>query len=335
MTTGVLETLNNPSLVASLGVSVVALLPTLEQRAVSTLSWSTLKWCNALIYALNVYATSRPGRFDNQPKQQSQEKNSEIESSSPTKSDQEARRCSLVAPAGWAFAIWAPIFTGEWLASLAMLFLSQSNPLIPLLRHVTPNLIAAQLCQILWTASSRPRYGGTPDIFIAPALLTATAYALNSAHQAFALNPLNEKSVASFRATSWPEYMILFFPLSLHFGWISAAALVNWNSSLAVATKDWKDNSRLLRWVGYASAAIATGVGIAVSVQRQAPVYGAVIAWALTACADTMRQRRHDLPTTNGPRMQMWLCRVGACGAGLASVVATSLRWRTHATPAP
>jgi hypothetical protein len=335
-----LESCNHPPLVASFGAVAVALLPTLEQ-ACQTTPWGALKWANAGIYALNVFATSRPGRFDTQPSKQLQQatpsrrrSNKKTDQAQQQASVMGPRGRSLLAPAGWAFSIWLPIFTGEMIASVAVLFLKESNDrLVPILRRVLPGAMVAQICQVLWTAAARPRYEDGPALFIAAAFLTAAAYSLNRAYQAFT----STLSVSY----NWREYLLFFLPLSLHFGWISAASLVNWNSSLAVFMSS---DNRAMAVAGHASVVAATALGAAVTLSRHAPVYGAVIAWALTAVASTMQRRLVAVENTNvSPRtsistlleqqkrtttrslnIQLWLCRVGAICSGAASVLAAS-----------
>jgi hypothetical protein len=148
--------------------------------------------------------------------------------------------------------------------------------------------MVAQVCQVLWTAAARPRYGDGPAIFIAPALLTAVSYSLNRAHQTFT-------TLSGYK--NWREYLLFSLPVSLHFGWISAASLVNWNSSLAVFLSE---NNRILVVVGHYSVVAATALGAAVTLSRQAPVYGAVVSWVLCACASTMRcvSARPSFPIT-------------------------------------
>jgi hypothetical protein len=56
---------NTTSLVASVGAFTLMRPTILEQAIVSgTIPWTAVKVTNCLLYALNVYATSQPGRID-------------------------------------------------------------------------------------------------------------------------------------------------------------------------------------------------------------------------------------------------------------------------------
>ena len=133
--------------------------------------------------------------------------------------------------------------------------------------------------------------------------------------------------------------MLHLWPLTLHFGWTTAAALVNWNGSIAM---DATSSAETVATAGLASTVLATVVGIAVTVTRGAPVYGMVVAWALAACASGMQQRlqererqvlqikkkmwRYNDPTTAakirrrkgfyGAAVQQWMCQAGAMLTG-------------------
>lgn len=180
----------------------------------------------------------------------------------------------------------------------------------------------AQVCQTLWTAAFRPKYVKQNQQYISTALLAGVAYALSRSHASF---------VASSVLPAMHEYLLYFFPVALHFGWTTAATLVNLNGSVAMDCA----NPKVLAWTGHVSAVAATVVGAAVSLTRQAPVFGGVIAWALTACSTGMQRRLEQAVSlknqrwtkkkevvTYGVRAQKWLCAVGAvisAGASLAA----------------
>jgi len=350
----VLEGLNNPSLVASAGAATVALLPALQQAFV-TAPWPVIQRTNAAVYALNVIATSRPGRLDGQSQRQQtkvERAHSATQSSGFTKKVDTTKDAaaiirkdtSLVNPAGWAFSIWLPIFAGELLSVIALQFLDSAAPAVPTLRAALPGFLVAQVCQILWSAAFRPKYmlasadsssslsapSNKITRFIPAALLTATGYALNRAHQAYTLLP-NGRAAA---AVTLRDYLLFLWPLSMHFGWISAAFLVAWNNAVSYTEGRVKTPAWLLPAVGHVSAVLATALGMILTVQRRAPLYGAVIAWALKACGDTLkRQQKEELEQASsldstmpkpytGIRVQRWLCRIGTwCSAAASAVV--------------
>jgi hypothetical protein len=109
-----------------------------------------------------------------------------------------------------------------------------------------------------------------------------------------------------------------FVPLSLHFGWTTAATLVNLNGS--VAMEESNSDSTVIA-VGHASSIAAAALGIGVTLAQAAPAYGFTVAWALLACAQgTSRVVNRGDTLKKGARVQKVLCL-----AGSAACVATSL----------
>ena len=113
----------------------------------------------------------------------------------------------------------------------------------------------------------------------------------------------------------------------MHFGWATAAALVNLNGNIAGLTEDPK----IIAWTGHLSAIGATALGIFITLTRTAPVYGGVIAWALLACSGGMEERlvatvneKPMAPGVYGARAQKWLCMIGAAACSCASIVAAA-----------
>jgi hypothetical protein len=108
----------------------------------------------------------------------------------------------------------------------------------------------------------------------------------------------------------------------MHFGWTTAAPLVNLNGSVAMS--DASDQTVIA--VGHASALAATAIGVGVTMLRASPVYGLTLAWALAACGTGMEQR---IQTTEGSlqkgaKVQRVLCLAGAT-ACLASAIVAAL----------
>jgi len=126
------------------------------------------------------------------------------------------------------------------------------------------------------------------------------------------------------------EYMLYFLPTTLHFGWTTAASLVNLNG--AVAMKD-NASAKLVAWLGHASVIAASAAGVVLTIERSAPVFGGVISWALLAVRDGMSKRLKqtvkedaDRVGVHGARLQKKLSTVGAFASGAASMfVAASI----------
>lgn len=321
-----LAALNAPPLVASLGVA-------LSVYGQATLETSTFflkhhQWFNLVAYAINTVAVGIPGRIDNQVARGIQAENSSAAKKDdnvviPSESRESAVLLprsgkTLVAPAGWAFAIWGPIFAGELAFVISQFFATQRNsPLASQIQKMSAPFVVAQLLQTLWCASFRPKYTGNL-LWISTGMLGGVAYNLSKAHSVFTAGKI---------AVSWWEYAIHFLPISLHFGWTTAATLVNLNGAVAVVDENnissgQNTGNSLLNFVGHASVLAATALGVVITFSRQAPVYGGVISWALFAVADGMRQRLSQIGSNGnsiGAERQLILSTVGAYVTGLAS----------------
>mmetsp|Transcript_2762 Transcript_2762/g.4170 ORF Transcript_2762/g.4170 Transcript_2762/m.4170 type:complete len:335 (-) Transcript_2762:122-1126(-) len=262
-----LSALNYPPLVLVSGMGLGAALPAIE-KLVSASPWEVIRIANLLSYALNYISVSRPGRLDGQA--------SEGGELAPISGR------TLVAPAGWAFAIWAPIFLGELISVTAPFLMKQqgNEKIIGLLKQTSGPFIVAQAMQSLWCAAFRPKYEGAAR-FVSAGLLSATAYSLSRAHAIFTA-PANRNTYSSL------QYVIYFLPMALHFGWTTAASLVNLNGSISMMENT---SSKMVALVGHASVVAASGLGVFLTMTRNAPVFGGVIAWALTACAESMKKR--------------------------------------------
>ena len=315
-----LSALNYPPLVALSGLGLGASLPAIEKLALES-PWQAVRLATLLSYGVNLISVGRPGRLDGQ-------------ASGDGELSPNAGK-TLVAPAGWAFAIWGPIFLGEMVGVVAPFFINESDPIVALLRKTAGPFVAAQLFQSLWCAAFRPKYTGASR-FISTGLLGATAYSLSRAHAVFA---------SSSDLYSNLQYGIYFLPMALHFGWTTAASLVNLNGSVAMQEEV---SSSVVKYVGHASVVVATALGVFVAVSRDAPVFAGVIAWALSAVADGMKKRldaakerdtaastpllkkkksaEKEIVGLDGAATQYMLSRVGAAINGLtAAFVAVTM----------
>lgn len=198
------------------------------------------------------------------------------------------------------------------------LFVPSSAPIVSLLKQLTAPYVVANAFQSLWTAAFRPKYVGLSK-FVSAALLGGTAYSLSKAHAVIA---------ASTSQLSFGQYLLFGFPISLHFGWVTAATLVNLNG--AVATCSDSVSAKTVAAVGHVSVIAAATLGAVVTLTRGAPVYGGVISWALLAVADGMGKRIEQTIGEDPKRVGVYGCRVqrrisqvGALVSALASLYAT------------
>lgn len=254
-------------------------------------------------YGMNLLSVSIPGRLDGSPEMNPQNSSANTSGTTSSSGAKNALTKSLVTPSGWAFAIWGPIFLGEFISVVEPVVTLAYSSLLHKLRHANPQdvisspssvtkanlirisagpFIIAQLYQSLWCAAFRPKFQGYSAL-ISVGMLSMTAWNLNQAHAA-----LCSYSHSSGRI-SLKEYMIHVLPISLHFGWTTAASLVNLNGSLFKLSPNITQKTRSL--IGHVSVVAASIIGAMITWKRGAPVYGGVIAWALSAVADSMNQQ--------------------------------------------
>lgn len=327
-----LRSLNSPPLVAIAGATLSIGLPMLE--AVCASGYLTLlKTLNVAAFATNVIAVSIPGRLDGVQDDQMRKGNlnptkpnaatSKSSEGSPLVGKDESstsayslnRSRTLVNPSGWAFAIWGPIYLGE-AAFVAASCFAPDAATSALLPAVTAPFVAANLFQSLWCASFRPAYGEGWKKYVSVAMLGGTAYSLGLVHLAG----------ASVMDQSMLTHLLL--PLTMHFGWTTAATLVNLNGSLA---SDESSSPRSLIALGNSSALAATALGIGLTVSRSAPAYGLTLAWALAACADGMTKRipsqnvEEEETLSRAASVQGKLCWAGSFACALAAAYAAAM----------
>lgn len=216
---------------------------------------------------------------------------------------------------------------------MSQFFIPETSAAALIIKKISIPFTFANIFQSLWCASFRPKYQGK-YAFISAAMLSSIAYSLSNAHAIY----------ASKNNYSKAEYCLLFLPLSLHFGWTSAATLVNWNGSVAKQDPTTVSTPRTMAILGTLSAVVATLLGSYVTVVKNAPVYGGVISWALAAVSDGMKKRlkadkassgddeakKKIVGYTLGARPMQLLCAAGSLITGVSSLyVSISSRTRT------
>ena len=270
-----------PTMLQSIGVLAAA--STAPAAALPLPEW----WQVALAAAwvLNNLAVMVPGRYDGR---------SAMAAEKPT-----TATANLFTPSGWAFIIWGPIFFGEW---LMMLYLTNVPAAAPVGAAVAPGWIAAVAAQTAWCASFRPNVCGPGTLWLPAALLATTGACLGVAHRALRSMSYGPLTNALVR-----------WPLTLHFGWICAAALVNFNNWLAkggasVAVK---------QIAACASVVSAVCAAVYVTATTRDPIFAAVVAWALAAvAADGAKSARGLVPDAPLDRVRT-AARLGCAAAVL------------------
>jgi len=295
--------LNTPQLIISAGVILLVASPTIDKLAISA-PWSVIRFASFIAYAINLIATTRPGQLD-----------AEISADGTRTSPRDGK--TLLAPAYWGFLAWIPVYLGNLVLVIAQFFISETSPIVTMLKKIAGPFIVAHLFQSLWCAAFRPKYSKYNLMYISVACLMATASSLSRAHTILVAHPRSYSNV---------QYSMYLLQLTIYFGWTTIASLINLNGAFVI-----RENSapRANAWIGHVSVVSTTIIGIFVTVQRSAPVYGLVIGWGLLAIASSMKRRiasnwigvmKNDhgngkeiftVVGLQGAKTQMYLCRAG------------------------
>lgn len=201
-------------------------------------------------FAVNFAVLQIPGRFDGDP-------------------EQVLKMSNLVAPAGWAFAIWGMIYVGE-LAGVVWIFLVQCQDCQEAIARSVLSWCAANMAQCLWCTAFRP--WSIDQLWVSAIMLGCIAACLFASQQAM---------LKGFSATGTPATitrMAVVWPRSLHLGWTTAASIVNVNSYIGQAS--FGEEVALCFVVLSITLAAVVGLGYTAS---GLPTGTFAIAWALKA----------------------------------------------------
>jgi len=184
--------------------------------------------------------------------------------------EEQADFLNYAGPAGYAFAIWGAIYITEavfvvWM--LAQLCLGVPDRRLAMVIAASPGWLAGNVAQVLWCITYRPWLNTAATIWISATMLSATAVGLSFAHGAVAA-----------QCEGCQEQGFMLAPITLHFGWTTAAALVNWNRMAS-----YLYNPTLQVVAVSLSLVAASIIGAGVSYVRRAPGYVCTVAWAVTA----------------------------------------------------
>lgn len=218
-------------------------------------------WVGAFL--INMIAISFPGRFDSVQK---------WEGGIPWESSFE--------PSTWAFSIWAVIYASELVSTLHVGLLGEP---MNALRKAAPFWIAGNLFQALWCISFRPDFMNM--LWLPTALLVLAGASFACAH--LELTSSIRYLSSAFNSQAQNHLFLVRFPLALHFTWLAAASLVNFNSWLAVSKMSL--DSQLA--AAFLSAYVSATVCAAIAWKTRDPFIAFTLAWALAALSDRTRQK--------------------------------------------
>lgn len=174
----------------------------------------------------------------------------------------------LITPAGYAFAIWGLIYVGLIAFSIYQALPAQRHQRA--IAHVAWAVIGACLLQILWVYAFL-----TARFWLSVVLMLGILACLMSAY-------VQTRTVRPRRSVRW----LLQAPISLYFGWITVAAVVNVSSALLVSLPAvWSTVFTGSVWLTAMMMVISAGLAAAVALKYEDAAYPAVAVWALSAIA--------------------------------------------------
>lgn len=173
----------------------------------------------------------------------------------------------LVTPANYAFAIWGVIYLGLIAFGIYQVAPAQRDNVR--LQKVRSPIIAASLIQILWVFAFEGRQFWLSVVLMAGILLSLISAFLQSR---------KDRDRVS-RAEKW----LIQIPISVYFGWITVATVVNIASALYNSGWDGGGISPAI-WTVIVSA-ISAAIAATITLQYRDIAFPAVIVWALVAIA--------------------------------------------------
>lgn len=171
----------------------------------------------------------------------------------------------LITPASYAFAIWGVIYLG--LISLAIYQVLPNHRDDPYLRKMGYFLVIASGAQILWVFLFLSRFFWLSVIAMLIILI------------ALIMLYLRLKSFS--HPESQKEKWLVKFPISVYFGWISVATIVN--VALALTWVNWNGFGLSNTTWTIMMIVVAAVVASLITLQRQDKIYCGVFVWALIA----------------------------------------------------
>ncbi|MEM8778627.1 MAG: tryptophan-rich sensory protein [Cyanobacteria bacterium P01_G01_bin.49] len=171
----------------------------------------------------------------------------------------------LITPASYAFAIWGLIYLGLISLGIYQVLPSHSND--PYLQKMGYFLVIASGAQILWVFLFLSRYFFLSVIAMLGILISLIILYLRLG--------------ISLNRVTKPQKWLINFPISLYFGWISVATIVN--VALALTWRNW--NGTGLSDVAWTIIMIIIAAILAsiIRIRRLDSVYCGVFVWALVA----------------------------------------------------
>lgn len=177
----------------------------IEQEIIMT-ELNRLNYANVLAYVANVLVTYSVGNG--------------VFPGAKSNSELSVKYQTLVTPSGYAFAIWGIIFIAQGIFTIAQLLPSMRGSDLVQARGLGWSYVIVCLAQIVWS------------FFFAYEYIELSVVAMICILVFLVRTVVNQTKVVveeEETATSTRDFWLLRFPFSIHCGWITAAAFVNFN----------------------------------------------------------------------------------------------------------
>mmetsp|Transcript_9005 Transcript_9005/g.8895 ORF Transcript_9005/g.8895 Transcript_9005/m.8895 type:complete len:324 (-) Transcript_9005:122-1093(-) len=184
---------------------------------------------------------------------------------------------TLITPKGWAFSIWGIIFVGEILG-LLVLWVDESS--VKEFSSILVPFTYACILQSIWCV-----FFSREQMFLSAMALTGIAYSLKLCSDGIDLNEIRMAELTSSSALiPFIAHALITYPIRIHFGWTTAAALINWNMFVVSFRQQGLEVFPALFSVWFAASIAAFRANILGDA-----IFAIVIAWAFLAMCAKIR----------------------------------------------
>lgn len=174
----------------------------------------------------------------------------------------------LITPAGYAFAIWGVIYVGLIAFSIYQALPGQRDNSV--IAKAAAGIIGACLLQIAWVYAFLTAY-----FWLSVALMAGILACLIAAY-------LSARSLRPTRSVRW----LVQAPISVYFGWITVAAVVNVSSALLITLPPvWATAFAGSVGLTIGILVVSSAIAAIIALRYGDAAYPAVTVWALVAIA--------------------------------------------------
>lgn len=261
-----------------------------------------LKWVNLSAFALNVavtYGIGVAGLFG-----------------LPTNSELSEKYQTVVTPIGWAFSIWALIFTAQAVWVLQQ-FCRVSDTAVEHIAAVKCNYLFVVLAQVAWTLTFSSEY-----IAVSLGMMVLILWNLFVIVRSLAnIHKVGDEPRSSGSALgACTNYFLLEFPFAIHFGWILAATVVNAN--VVLVSEGLGSSIQFFGAVGGLGFLVLAAVTLILAGYLTAPI---VVVWALFGVYKEVGSPKDSIVETFSAS-QLETIQYGAVGAMTFILIAVAVK---------